>query len=565
VPKPPLDRFVRHTKLGEVITALAAEHPELCAVDVIGRSHDGRDIWLVTITDSATGPHDEKPAVWVDANIHATELTGSVAALHLVWHLLDGHASGDVRVRRALARSTYYVLPRLNPDGAEAALDDDPRYVRSSVRAWPLADQQDGLVQGDIDGDGRILQMRLVDPNGPWREDTEDPRLLVARDPDDDPGGDGPFYRLLPEGTVHGKVNPDRIALAPALAGLDLNRNFPVDWRPFDQQAGAGPYPVSEPEIRTLVQAMVDRPNIVTSTSYHTYAGVHLRPYVNKADTELPTFDLRIYEQLGLQATAITGYPAVSTFHDFNYDPKEVITGVADDWCYDHLGHWAWTTEFWSPLRAAGIDTGKRTLDWFQKPHPVEDERKLLAFSDEHLGGEGFVDWYAHDHPQLGPVELGGWHGMHWWRNPPPDRLEAEVTPHSVLAVWHGLIAPRLRRRSLTVTALGTGAWQVRLVVENDGWLPTNGTERAVQRKVVRPVEVTITVPDGAVVLGPDHVEVGQLTGRAGKLSAAPAAADPTTDRAVVDFVVTGPAGTTVTLEARHQRAGVVRAEVALG
>jgi hypothetical protein len=559
---PPFDRFLRHAELGEVIHALAAEHPELCAVEVIGTSHEGRDIWLVTITDATTGPHDEKPAVWVDANIHATELTGSVAALHLIWHLLSGHAEGDERIRRALATSTYYVVPRVNPDGAEAAVADDPRYVRSSIRPWPRDEQQDGLVQADIDGDGRILQMRIIDRNGPWRTDTEDPRLLVPRDPDDD--GTGTYYRLLPEGLVHGKVDPDQIKVALALAGLDLNRNFPVEWRPHDQQAGAGPYPTSEPEIRALVEAIVCRPNIVTSTSYHTYSGVHLRPYGTKADTELPTFDLRVYEQLGAKATSITSYPAVSTFHDFNYDPKEVITGVADDWCYDHLGHWAWTTELWSPLRAAGIDTGSKVLEWMQKPHPVEDERKLLAFSDAHLGGAGFVDWYAFDHPQLGPVELGGWHGAHWWRNPPPDRLLAEITPHSVLAVWHGLINPRLRLRSLTVTAVGAGAWKVRLVVENQGWLPTNGTERAVQRKAVRALEAAITVPDGVEVQGPVRLEADQLTGRAGKLWSAPTAADPTSDRAVFDFYVSGPEGAVVRLEAVHQRAGVVRAEATL-
>jgi hypothetical protein len=439
---------------------------------------------------------------------------------------------------------------------------DDPRYVRSSVRPWPRGEQQDGLVAHDVDGDGRILQMRIADPNGPWRADTEDARLLVPRDPDDD--GEAQAYRLLPEGSIHGKVDPDRIELAPALAGLDLNRNFPVEWRPYDQQAGAGPFPTSEPEIRTLVEAMVDRPNIVTSTSYHTYGGIHLRPYGTKADTELPTFDLRIYEQLGTKATATTGYPAVSTFHDFNYDPKEVITGVGDDWYYDHLGHWAWTTEIWSPVRTCGIDTGKRPLDWMQKPHPVEDERKILAFSDEQLGGAGFVEWYPFEHPQLGPVELGGWYASYWWRNPPPERLEAEVAPLSDLAVWHGLIGPRLRQRSLTVTPLGSGAWHIRLVVENDGWLPSNGTERAVQRKVVRPLDFTITAPDGVDVVGPERIEAGQLTGRAGKLSAAPAAADPTTDRATADFVVTGPAGAVVRLEAVHERAGVVRAEVTL-
>ena len=40
---------------------------------------------------------------------------------------------------------------------------------------------------------------------------------------------------------------------------------------------------------------------------------------------------------------------------NFRYHPKEVITGVFDDWLYDHLGLFAWTTELWAPQREAGI------------------------------------------------------------------------------------------------------------------------------------------------------------------------------------------------------------------
>ena len=81
---PTFDRFLRYDELTAELHALAAEHPDLLQVESIGRSHEGRDLWLATVTDRATGPHDAKPAHWVDANIHATELTGSVAALHLL-------------------------------------------------------------------------------------------------------------------------------------------------------------------------------------------------------------------------------------------------------------------------------------------------------------------------------------------------------------------------------------------------------------------------------------------------------------------------------------------------
>ena len=124
------DRFLRHDELTTQLTALAAERPDLLAVESIGRSHEGRDIWLATVTAAETGPHEEKPAMWIDANIHATELTASVAALAVIDRLVAGHGADEV-VTRALRTRTFYVVPRVNPDGAELALADRPRFLRS--------------------------------------------------------------------------------------------------------------------------------------------------------------------------------------------------------------------------------------------------------------------------------------------------------------------------------------------------------------------------------------------------------------------------------------------------
>ncbi len=66
------DRFLRFDELTSRLQALAAEHPGLVQVESYGRSYVGRDLWLVTVTDSSTGAHDAKPAHWIDANIHAT-------------------------------------------------------------------------------------------------------------------------------------------------------------------------------------------------------------------------------------------------------------------------------------------------------------------------------------------------------------------------------------------------------------------------------------------------------------------------------------------------------------
>ncbi|MCA1674457.1 MAG: M14 family metallopeptidase, partial [Actinobacteria bacterium] len=383
-----LDRFLTFKELTDLLEAFATEYPELMELSSIGGSYEGRPIWLATLTNRSTGPHHEKPAIWIDANIHATELAGSVAAIHLINRIVTGFGH-DRRVTRALDSRCFYVVPRLNPDGAELAMGSPPHSLRSSVRPYPRPDQGDGLVTEDIDGDGRILTMRIPDPNGAWMVSEHDPRLLVPRSPEDDEPG--PYYRLLREGRVH---NFDGVTVldAPNRFGLDLNRNYPLDWRPETDQHGAGPYPTSEPEIRAEVQAIVERPNVCAFISHHTWSGVHLRPYSHKPDDAISHVDLRVFGMIGDAATDLTGYETISVYHGYRHDPSRWNTGVSHDWAYDHLGIYAWATELWSPQRAAGITDYR--VPGCGMDHPLEDDLKLLAWSDHDLEGEGFVDWY---------------------------------------------------------------------------------------------------------------------------------------------------------------------------
>jgi Zinc carboxypeptidase len=404
--------------------------------------------------------------------------------------------------------------------------------------------------------------MRIRDPNGAWKPHPEEPRLLVRREPDE-ANDEGEFYRVLWEGTIR-NYDGVTIKVAPPVEGLDMNRNFPMEWAPEAEQHGAGPYPTSEPEIRAYVQAVVDRPNITGHVAYHTFSGVHLRPYSSYEDDHFPSFDLRAYKLLGAEATKRTGYPAISVFHEFKYDPKSTIKGGADDWLYDHLGVFSWVTEFWSPQRQAGI-SDYQYIEWL-RDHPPEDDLELIRWNDEQLGGKGYVDWYPFDHPQLGPVELGGWDVFYCWGNVPPEFLEAEIAPHSDFAIFHALVSPKLELLSLEVKRVGGSAYALRLVLHNTGWLPTYVSKKALDRKSVRPLEIDLVLPEGArLAAGEVKTEAGQLEGRVDKRSTMWWwSDDATSDRAKLEWVVEAPAGGTVGIEARHQRAGVVRAQVEL-
>ena len=221
MPPVAFDRFYKYDELTEILQGWAEERPELYRVKSIGSSYEGREIWLCTLTNFETGPDLEKPGFLIEANIHSLEVTGTTAALHLIDRLLSGYGD-DKRVTRVLDTRAFYVIPRLNPDGPELALADRPRFIRSSTRPWPLAEEVDGLYEEDLDGDGRVLMMRVPDPNGSWKPHPDEPRML-------DPA------RARRRG---GRV------LSRALGGPDSQLR-----RRHDQDRAAAGRPRSEPEL----------------------------------------------------------------------------------------------------------------------------------------------------------------------------------------------------------------------------------------------------------------------------------------------------------------------------
>ncbi len=556
------DRFYRYAEFTELLHGYAKAFPDLLSIESIGKSYEGRDIWVVTATNQKTGPAADKPAYWVDANIHASELAGGAAAVYLIDTLVKNYGKRD-DVNRCLDTRTMYICPRINPDGAEWAMrpaeEGGPRIVRSSTRPYPYEeDAIEGLDIEDVDGDGRILSMRQKDSNGNWKCHPTDPRLMIPREPDE---YGGEYYRMFPEGTLRNydgytvKVNRDK-------QGLDLNRNFPAGWRQEHEQMGAGPYPTSESEVRAVVHFITHHQNITGGLSFHTWSGVLLRPFSMQSDDELPAEDLWAYQKQGEKGEAITGYPAISVFHEFRYHPKDIISGTFD-WIYEHLGLYEWTIEIWCPMREAGIKDYKY-IDWFRR-HPVEDDLKMLAWADKELQGKGYIDWYKFQHPQLGELEIGGWNKIYAFRNPPPHLLEKEIAKFPDWLIYNAMTSPKLELVEAKAEKVGDGTHLITLVVQNAGYLPSYVSKRALARKQSRGVIAEISLPQGVeLVSGKARETLGELEGRAYKHTLMSFWTDtsPTADRTLCKWVVKGSGEVNIT--ARHDKAGAVHTKVTL-
>lgn len=550
------DRFLRYDEMVAWLEAKAKKYPSLLTLESYGTSYKGRPLVLATITNSSTGAADTKPAHWIDANIHATEVTGGVAALFVIHYLLENSTS-DRHVIEALATRTFYIAPRVNPDGVEDALQDSPLFHRSSVRPWPWRDgfRWPGLHVQDIDGDRTVRTMRLVDPDGAWIEHPTEPRVMIPVGPlGAEPGVTR--YRLLDEGLIE-NFDGFTVPMPRDPAGLDLNRNFPAGWG--TQVLGSGDHPMSEPEVDALVRAVSARKNVCGYNAFHTSGGFLLRPSSTRADSTLPPFDLWAFNELAKVGTELTTYPAHSVYEDLTWDKSDTMSGAGDDWAYEHLGVFGWTTEFWDAIYHATGDHSPTDI-WYVGPTPAQ-ELAVCRWSDTHAPGS-YSPWKKFDHPQLGSIEIGGADWFHLWTNAPSKMLRQEVAPHAKFAVYQALASPRIEIKLIEMQHRGDGMWSVRVGIANTGWLSTQVTSWADKHQIVLPLIASIS--GATVVEGSTRAKLGQLDGRVRFRVSGDAKSDGTPDRVTHTWLVSGRPGDVVTVTAQHQRAGTTSASVVL-
>jgi hypothetical protein len=289
-----------------------------------------------------------------------------------------------------------------------------------------------------------------------------------------------------------------------------MNRNFPRNWEREHLQPGAGPFPLSEPETYATVLFLVSHANVVGIVHGHTSGGFVYRLPSASAPSRFPQDDLEVIEHLGAEYTRTTGRPVVpSATH-----PTEHRYGTLISWGYWDAGVVGWVPEY-SPGPESWVtdDDGDGEID------VVEEMRH----NEEELGGRYFSPWTPYEHPQLGAVEIGGWHTKFWGQNPPAEYLEQETAPQ---LEWHLYLAeqsPLLALSEPRVEALEDGRTRITVDVSNQGFLPTSLTGRGaagrqddgeVGETVVEPPHATLeTEGDVSVEGSPPRLRLAHLRG----------------------------------------------------
>lgn len=110
-----LGTYHNYARLTEQLQAYAAAYPHITRLFSIGRSVQGRELWVLTITDHPDVEEDEPEFKYV-ATIHGNEPIGTELVLYLTEKLLTGYGA-DEHITTLVDETSISLLPMMNPDG----------------------------------------------------------------------------------------------------------------------------------------------------------------------------------------------------------------------------------------------------------------------------------------------------------------------------------------------------------------------------------------------------------------------------------------------------------------
>ena len=155
------EKYYTYDELTDLLGQLQIEYPEIYHYQSLGKTWEGRDIWLVKISDNVN-IEEEEAEVFFTGGMHGDEKQAYEAVIYSIKAFLENYTSPIVnqsfteRVRNVINNSEIYIIPMLNPDGVEARTRKNARpnkcpfgktllrgvdINRNSGYKWELLDQ----------------------------------------------------------------------------------------------------------------------------------------------------------------------------------------------------------------------------------------------------------------------------------------------------------------------------------------------------------------------------------------------------------------------------------------
>jgi len=467
------NKYYTYSGVVDLCKRLAKAYPDLVTMESIGKSYQGRDIIVLTITDKNVRNPEDKPGFWIDGNIHSVELQGTEFALYTAWYLCEMRNENDF-IRQLLKDKTFYIAPTINPDAREyfTGVGLPPRSGLA-----PRDNDRDGKYDedgyDDLNNDKNISQMRRKNPNGRYKVDPRDPRKMIRVEP----GEKGDYELLGYEGIDNdgdGLVNED------GPGGYDGNRDWGFNWEPNNVQYGADKYPFTFPENQAVRDFSLKHRNITGAQSFHNSGGMILRgPSIKEGgDEAYSRSDDYVLDVIGKKGELmLPGYKLVTIWKDMY-----TVYGGELDWWHGEMGCFVFSNELWTPYLMFYDSTNT---------DPYEFDR-LLLFKD------AFIPWQKVNHPVYGEIEVGGFN-KNFGRLHPGFMIETDAHRNAAFCIYNAYQSPRLEITDMKVKDMKGGLKEVTATVENKRLLPTHSASNLKFR--IDPPDY-ISIEGGKVIAG---------------------------------------------------------------
>ncbi len=532
--------YYEYDELTNFLKDMNNAYPELTELRSLCKSDMGRDVWMFVINNPETGAEEDKPGFFLN-QIHSSEVIAAASCCYTIWDLLENYGKKK-EITAAVDDLVWYIIPRLDMDGAEAYLTGKP----AGEDPDPGDEDGDFLFDEDppedVDGDGFIVQMRQIDPKGEWKISEEDPRTMIRKAPDET---GGKYYKLYSEGIDNDgdeKINEDGFRMR-----FLSNRNYPGNWRPATVQGGAGQYPMEERTTRAEVDFAAAHPNIAIYVQHHCCGRVILRPPTTGPDKDFKhQKDLELYRVVSARGIEYSGWDLATSVYDWNWPygtpnrkstqiyrdkdgkiknapsgmyPDEGTENFYDyagilDGCECNQGYFAWGSSIETTYDLFGIfsmgDEHWASPDYDKDGEVTEKER--FKWNDEELDGKLFIGWHKFEHPTLGEVEIGGWKRR---KTSPPEGelIQKECEMGNAFVIYLAGQTAKIKIAEPEITDKEGGIYQVDIQVENKGFLPTS-TQQAVELDMVEPVLLEVEPSENVeILLGDTKVKLGHIEG----------------------------------------------------
>jgi hypothetical protein len=523
--------YYDNKSLGRRLESLAEGNPSLVRVDSIAQSISKHKVWLVELGKGTKQDRLIRQAMLVVAGIEGNDLIGSSIAVTWVERLVEQYQDDD-EIAKLLQTTTIYIVPRLNPDAAEHFFAD--LKIETSRNGKPVDDDHDGLLDEDgpedLNNDRLITWMRIEDPEGEYILDPNDDRLLLKADHLKSEVG---AWRYLREGVDN---DHDEQWNEDALGGVNFNRNFPYNYKFFAEDAGV--HQVSETETRALADFVIEHPNIGIVVTYGTADNLLKAPEGaesagrRKPMTEIHKDDAGYYRVMGELYRGALGLE------------KELegasVPGAFSDWMYYHRGRLSLAAKPWSPSVAVELSKAVKEDKEPEDQEPQDSksesekdekrsnkdtkkdedkrnqqERKELKWFDEH-SPEAFVDWQPVEHPDFPGKRAGvGGYRPFALTNPPAAMVGEIAAKHADFLTKAAQRLPRIGVRKVECRHLGRSVYDVKIQVENIGFLPTV-LEHGQTTREVHPTRLVMELDDESFLSGSRITNLPAIRGSGG-------------------------------------------------